>query len=144
MHNTPVYATTEDVVIALSASAGLSLPPKTLLEKAYYSGWLEQQDLTDPSAPLQGKHLARILHQFLLLVLKEPDEADVSPAYALKDLYDCRTCAGHVMQIYAKGIMDGYHITPSLYLFGMNDSVTLAELDAILKRVYHSEYRLKR
>lgn len=131
------YATTKDLITALSAGY------PECLKKAYHLGWLEQQDLLDPSAPLERRHLARILHQFLLSQ-GEPDAEDVSSSFALKDLYDCRSCAVHIMQIYAKGIMNGYHLSPSLYLFNGKEHVTLEELDEILKRIYHPEYRIRR
>lgn len=156
MYTNYSLATTEDLVVALSASLSEGFCFKgsfsydnsyvfkqALLQKAYHAGWIEQQDLLDPSAPIERRHLARILHMFLCLIKKEADELDTSSAYKLKDLYDCRSCTGHVMQIYAKGIMDGQYLTPSLYLFGMKEHVTGAELDTILKRVYHPEYRLK-
>ena len=156
MNTKESLATTEDLVVALSAGYTEGFAYKgnasydtsfafkhTLLQKAYHTGWLEQQDLLDPTAPIERRHLARILHMFLCLVKKEADEIDTSSAYNIKDLFDCRSCAGHVMQIYAKGIMEGHFLTPTLYLFGMKDHVTTTELDAILKRVYHPEYRLK-
>ena len=131
------FATTKDLVSALSAGH------PECLKKAYHLGWLEQQDLVDPSAPLERRHLARILRQYLLSQ-GEPDTEDVSASFALKDLYDCRTCAAHIMQIYAKGIMSGYYLSPTLYLFNGQEFVTQDELNETLKRVYHPEYRIHR
>ena len=31
---------------------------------------------------------------------------DITPAYVLKDLFDCRTCANHIAAVYLNGIMD--------------------------------------
>ena len=56
--------------------------------------------------PLTRATAAGIVHTFLREVLKEEDEADISAAKQLKDLYDCHVCVNHIAQVYVKGIMD--------------------------------------
>ena len=69
-------------------------------------GVLETGDLTDKDGLIDRKSVARILHNYIRIVLKEKDEEDISKAYILKDLFDCRVCADHIAQIYLKGIME--------------------------------------
>lgn len=68
-------------------------------------GWLEEQDATDAGKPLERRAAARIVHGFLQQECMEADETDWDAARALKDLFDCRVCVGHVAQVYVKGIM---------------------------------------
>ncbi len=68
-------------------------------------GWLEEQDATDAGKLLERRAAARIVHGFLQQECMEADETDWDAARALKDLFDCRVCVGHVAQVYVKGIM---------------------------------------
>lgn len=102
----------------------------------YQAGWLEDMDVTGRLEPLLKKNAARIIHEFMRLELHEPDCDDVSASTMLRDLYDCRVCTKHVMQVYAKGIMKGYYASDTLYLFGMNEPVTLTEMDEIIFLVF--------
>ncbi len=108
----------------------------------YKTGWLEDMDITGPNEPLLKKNAARIIHEFMRLELQEPDTDAVSCANILRDLYDCRVCAKHVMQVYAKGIMDGYYASDTLYLFGMNEPVRKIELDEIISRIFQPSQRI--
>ena len=105
----------------------------------YQAGWLEDMDVTGRDEPLLRKNAARIVHEFMRLELREPDLDDVSCATKLRDLYDHRVCAKHVMQVYAKGIMDGYYASDTLCLFGMNEPVNKEEMDEIISRVFKQE-----
>ena len=106
---------------------------------AYHAGWLEDMDITGKAEPLLRKNAARIIHEFLRLELHEPDTEDISAVTKLRDLYDCRVCTKHIMQVVAKGIMEGYYITDTLCLFGLNEQITSEEAQAIIGRVYHIE-----
>ncbi len=101
----------------------------------YQAGWLEDMDITGKDEPLLRKNAARIIHEFIRLELQIPDINDVSCATKLRDLYDCRVCTKHVMQVYARGIMKGYYASDTLYLFGMNESVSKTEMDEIISRI---------
>lgn len=111
-------------------------------ERGYETGWLEAQDISGKEQLLNRKTAARILHQFLRLERKEADVDASETAGTLQDLYDCRVCAGHVIQIYTKGIIDGYRTSEGRYVFGMNDPVTEAECGQILERLMHPERRV--
>ena len=74
------------------------------------AGWLEEADQLYPDAAISRKNVARILHQYLLKVRNIPDICDISEAYKLKDLFDCRICANHVAQVYLRGFMDAKNL----------------------------------
>lgn len=107
----------------------------------YNAGWLEEQDVTGKNLLLERRNAARIVHQFMLKELKEADAAEVSSAARLQDLYECRSCVGHVMQVYSKGIMDGYTDNAGRFIFGMREQVSVAECGEIVKRLFNVEKR---
>lgn len=74
------------------------------------AGWLEEADQLYPDAAIYRKNVARILHQYLLKVKNIPDIGDISEAYKLKDLFDCRICANHVAQVYLRGLMSAKNL----------------------------------
>lgn len=112
------------------------------MDYGYQVGWLEDMDITYRNEPLQRKNAARILHEFMRIELKEADVEDVSPAKKLRDLYDCRVCAKHVMQVYTKGIMEGNYLTDTLYLFEMDRGITVQEAETYIARVFQSKLRI--
>lgn len=69
-------------------------------------GWLEYEDELFGNDEITRKHMARILHMFLLKEMGICDIPDIRKAECLRDLYDCRVCSGHVAQVYLRGIMD--------------------------------------
>lgn len=121
-------------------------PTPMIIEKylkyGYEHGWLEDMDITGKDEPLSKKNAARITHEFLRLEMHEPDSEDISAAVKLRDLYDCRVCTKHIMQVVAKGIMEGYYITDTLYLFGLNDAITHEDMLKIITRILHPEFRI--
>lgn len=121
-----------------------SVKPNTpdYMDYGYQVGWLEDMDITYCNEPLQRKNAARILHEFMRIELKEADVEDISPAKKLRDLYDCRVCAKHVMQVYTKGIMEGNYLTDTLYLFEMNRGITVQEAETYIARVFQSKLRI--
>ena len=108
----------------------------------YHADWLEDMDIAGKDATLLKKNAARITHEFLRLEMHEPDSEDISAAVKLRDLYDCRVCTKHIMQVVAKGIMEGYYITDTLYLFGLNDAITHEDMLKIITRILHPEFRI--
>lgn len=107
----------------------------------YQHGWLEEQDVTGNNLLIERKTAARILHQFLRKELQEQDEIDVSEATKLQDLYECRVCVNHVMQVYVKGIMDGHTTKTGCFVFGMQETITEQEAERIIERLFHQERR---
>ena len=107
----------------------------------YQAGWLEDFDILSKNSILNRKTAARITHQFLRIELKEADANDTSSALKLQDLYDCNRCVGHVMQIYVKGIMEGYVDYAGNYVFGMEEGISINEAQEIIERVFHTGKR---
>lgn len=66
---------------------------------------LENYDLVYRKERLDRRTAARILHLFSKQVLKEPETDQVRAAFYIRDLSECRVCAGHIIQVYCKGIM---------------------------------------
>ncbi len=108
----------------------------------YNAGWLDNQDVTGRALLLERRNAARIVHQFMLLELKEPDMAEVDAATKLQDLYECRSCVGHVMQVYAKGIMRGYTDNMGRLIFGMREQVSVTECCEIVERLFSVDKRV--
>lgn len=68
---------------------------------------------------LTKKICARILHEFMINILKIPD-VDWKKAGELKDIYDCRVCANAIAQVYERGIMS----EAKEKVFGLNELVS--------------------
>ena len=84
------------------------------------------------------KQAAKLVHEYLRDKLHEPDEADISGAECLKDLYDCHTCVAHASQVFLKGII----LPKSDREFGMNDELTAEELAEIEERIFDRKKRI--
>jgi len=108
----------------------------------YNAGWLDDQDVTGRALLLERRNAARIVHQFMLMELKEPDMAKVDAAAKLQDLYECRSCVGHVMQVYSKGIMEGHTDNAGRFIFGMREQVSVKECCEVVERLFNVERRL--
>ena len=132
----------EEFVTALLETAGITVKKQESVRYAYSKGWIQEQDVNGRQMPLIKKHCARIVHEFLRCEQKEPDEIDSGPAGKLQDLFDCRVCAGHVMQVYTKGIMEGYRDDCDRLIFGMEDVVTKAVAEVVIQRVFHKKMRI--
>ena len=100
------------------------------LEYGLQRGWLETQDAANPEQNVLRKHAARMIHNFLRLELKEAEEIDTAPAYVLQDLFDCRVCAGHIIQVYVKGIMDSIVLPDGKMIFAAEEVISKEEAEA--------------
>ena len=134
----------KEFVSALLNAAGIAAEHHDKIGYGYGRGWLQEQDVTGSRLPLIKKNCARIVHEFLRCEQKESDELDSGPAGKLQDLFDCRVCAGHVMQVYSKGIMDGRRNEKERYIFGMEDIVSHSMAVEIIKRTLQQEQRVER
>ncbi len=112
-----------------------------VISYGYNAGWLEDQDATGRALLLERRTAARIVHQFMLQEIKEPDVADGRAATRLQDLYECRSCVGHVMQVYVKGIMEGHTDNAGRFIFGMREQASVAECGEIVERLFNVEKR---
>ncbi|WP_143405016.1 hypothetical protein [Eubacterium uniforme] len=79
-------------------------------EKWTEKSWVEEQDLINKDNQIDRRNSARILHMYLLNELNIKDADDITPAYVLKDLFDCRVCANHIAQVYLRGLMESVKI----------------------------------
>lgn len=88
--------------------------------------------LNYPAArPIERRHAAKLLHLFVREVYGLPDLQDVSAARELVDLYDCRTCAEDIAQIYVRGFMKAARYPE----FGTMDRINEAEAAEIVAGV---------
>lgn len=94
-------------------------------------GWVEAQDLAAAGEPVRRQAAARIIHEFLWRELGEKDVIDISPAFVLKDIYDCHACVNHVAQVYCKGLMGASHEN----CFGMQECVSKEQACEIAERL---------
>lgn len=141
-------------ILAGSQSAGVALSD-SLISEARRAGWLEEWDELHAGEPILRKNAARILHMFMLKILHEPDESGDGPARKLRDIYDCRVCAGHVAQVYDKGIMDAFFFedvndgkTPQMReefgVFELNLNMDRDEAIDSINRLFDKKLRRKR
>jgi len=144
MKEKTVAITVKEFIEKLTAGGGEHPSPADCMEYGLQQGWLEAQDIAAKADVLTRKHAARMLHNFLRMELQEPDEIDGSPAYVLQDLFDCRVCAGHIIQVYVKGIMDDVALPDGKMIFGGEEVVSKAEADEIVTRIFHKEGRTSR
>lgn len=89
---------------------------------------------------LTRNQVAKILHAFVRDVMEIPDIMDESvlqKATELRDLYDCRTCAADIMQVYLRGIMNVRYVIKEtgMKLFGGREIFTNSELHEMEKRL---------
>ena len=89
---------------------------------------------------LTRNQAAKILHIFIRDVLGLPDITDENvfhKATELSDIYDCRTCAADIMQVYVRGIMNpGYVIKETgLKMFGGRERLTNCEMEKVKQRL---------
>ena len=71
------------------------------------ASWTAGEDFGHESDILLRKNCACIIHRYLQKVIGEPDETSDLPSSAdIPDLYDCRICAPHIIQLIAKGMME--------------------------------------
>ncbi len=103
-------------------------------EELLQKGVLETGDLSESFEEIDRRSVARILHNFMRIVLGIKDESDISKAYVLKDLFDCRVCANHIAQVYLKGVMKEVNID-GLIIFDVYGKVTESDVEVWLEAV---------
>jgi len=121
-----------------------AITEKEFIEKLTAGGGTNPSPAGCVEDTLLRKEAARIVHNFLRMELQEADAVDGSPAYALQDLFDCRVCAGHIIQVYVKGIMDAVVLPDGRRIFGTDKEVSLCEAEKIVARIFHKEDRISR
>ncbi len=94
-----------------------------------------------PAEPMERRHVAKSVHEYLLNTLHEADEENWDAAKELQDLYDCRVCVQHIAQVYVKGIMEATEENDEL--FGGRKPITKEETAVIIERVLDKSKRVK-
>lgn len=124
--------TTEELVLALADRLPQpDVPAEDIWLYGRKRGWLSEQDQLLQKAPLERRHAARIVHEFLRIEYGEPDERDWSLARKYEDLFHCRVCAKHVAQVIVKDLM-----TPKTEKrFGLLSAVTVSDMEELLRRI---------
>ncbi len=82
------------------------------------AGVIDEVALTNPGEEIDKKTVSLIIHNYMRQTLKISDLPDISKAYVLKDLFDCRVCANHIAQVYLRGIMEAEE-TDGLVIFNV-------------------------
>ena len=91
------------------------------------TSWTAGEDFGSDDEILLRKNCARIIHRYLQKVKNEPDDTENLPSRTdIPDLFDCRICAPHIVQVVAKKIMEPRQRGP-VYLFEGDDEVTEEE-----------------
>ena len=98
-----------------------------------WSMWSEEQDLMNWDKQLDRRTAARLVHMYLKVVKRVDDLDDITAAYDLRDLFDCRSCANHVAQVYLRGIMPA-HKVGEIEMFDVYKDVDKAEAEEILDK----------
>lgn len=119
----------------------LRLAPDDIMERGRLAMWLDDRDFANSDSELERRQAASIIHNFLLKELSESDEESWGQAGKLLDLYDCRVCANHIAQVYAKGIMEAFYDT--IPCFGLAEKVSLEEAKIFVQRVFDKKVRIK-
>ena len=101
------------------------------LQEFRKAGWVEEQDIMGQDEELDRRTAARIIHLFMRIVLGIKDSEDITPAYQLKDLFDCRVCAGHIAEVYMKGIIPAVELN-GMKIFDVFRSVSEEEAEAMI------------
>ena len=78
---------------------------------------------------LTKKIAARIIHEFMVNILKWPD-LDWREAGKLKDIYDCRVCAGAIAQVYERGLLG----EEQPLVFGLNKTLSAEEAKVLIDK----------
>jgi len=87
---------------------------------------------------LERRTLAVIVHEILLNILNENDETDISPAFDLKDIFECKVCLPHIAQVFVKGIMPAEGM-----VFNVRKEVSTKEAESIISRIFDKSLRIK-
>ena len=101
------------------------------LQEFRKAGWVEEQDIMGQDEELDRRTAARIIHLFMRTVLGIKDSEDITSAYQLKDLFDCRVCAGHIAEVYMKGIIPAVELN-GMKIFDVFRSVSEEEAEAMI------------
>ena len=95
--------------------------------------WVEDQDIHSLEEAIDRRTAARILHMYRRKVLGISDVPDISPAYNLRDLFDCRGCANHIAQVVLQGVMEPVQVG-DMTIFDVYRKLTEEEAEIYIDR----------
>ena len=116
--------------------AGLS--PSSDLDTLNGVNWMEEQDIIGRDKILDRRTAARIMHNYMRTELGIKDAEDITPAYELRDLFDCRVCANHIAQIYVRKIMEPVKLG-DISIFDVYGEVSEEEARSYVKRMINNK-----
>lgn len=97
--------------------------------------WTVGEEFGESDDVLLRKNCARILHRYMQKVLGEKDATEgLVSNREVRDIYDCRICAVHIVQVLTKGIMQTVDIN-GLRLFDGNREVSEDEALLYIERM---------
>lgn len=100
-----------------------------LFERGIAKGWLQGEDRLFKDSLIERRNCARILHEFMRREMNVTDIEDVSPAYSVKDIFDCHVCTQHIAQVVLRGIMK----CDSKNVFGITQKIRHEEAEDMVK-----------
>lgn len=119
---------------------------KTLLYYGRIRGWAEELDEIRAEEPIERREAARIIHQFMRKELGITDVEASWVAGELQDLYTCRVCVNHVMQVYARKLFEAEETQTAegkiVKIFNMLGTVSTSEAKQIIERMYSLSKKL--
>jgi hypothetical protein len=105
-------------------------------------GYIEEQDILGKDEILDRRTVARLMHIYMKKYLGLKDPTDISQAYCLRDLFDCRICAQHIAVMYVLGIMKAVKINDFM-IFDSFAKVEEQEADNYIKMMLHRSNMMK-
>lgn len=132
-----IYITTEDFVRLVFKRLNDLSDYAQMCEYGRNCGFLSEQESLYSGWEIDRRSVARISHEVVRLVLKEPESHSWEKAKNLKDLYDCRSCTKHIAEVYEKGIM----LPKGEDVFGLVGKVSPYEAGEIIERIFDMKKR---
>ena len=128
------YSVSNFINMLVSAFSEDSAAKESENDKLSYYSWTEEQDVLNQDKQLDRKNAARLLHMYMKCELGIKDVTDITPAYELRDLFDCRVCANHIAQVYLQGVMNAAKIG-EMKIFDSNADFTEREARESIKKL---------
>lgn len=133
--------TTEEFLALLQHLGETNLSPEELLDRDI----IEELDVMEFQHPPRRDRAARIVHLYLRRIKGEADEDTQTLAGKLLDIYDCRTCVNHIIQVIEKGIFAPklcHTLDGEKPIFGNREPMTREEITEVCSRAIWPERRL--
>lgn len=129
-------------LITDSFSGAFKDPGEMNLQSYRKMGWIEEQDELGVNDELDRRTAARIIHMFMKKVLDIRDLKDIKEAYRLRDIFDCRVCAGHIAEVYLRGIIKPIDMN-GILIFDVFGKVSKEEAEKMMTSIKNVWRELK-